>query len=369
MSLPAFFFDRVSAEIRQQMDGVLALADQLSRQRLGPDAQACVAGVAEAAAGVRRTLDSALDLKAVATDGLTLAPAPIRLCELTDTISDRWQARAAQAGVTLLVSYDGDPEACALGDRARLLQVFDGFIGEAVASAGRGAVEVSLKAADGPGDTLKLEGRVRGARSAAWEAQDVEARVRDLAARFGLEVAIGAMLARRIVAGHDGAVADEPQAGASQTVAFEFPLPRATEVPDGPAEADGRAAHILIVDDNATNRVVAQALCEMLQCSTETAEDGLQAVETARSGRFDLILMDIRMPGMDGVTATREIHALPGRAGQTPIIALTANVDPDEVRGYLEAGMVGVIEKPMKAEHLRDALAKALGETQDARAA
>lgn len=369
MSLPAFFFDRVSAEIRQQMDGVLALADQLSRQRLAPDAQACVAGVAEAAAGVRRTLDSALDLKAVATDGLALSPAPIRLCELTDTLGDRWQGRAAQTGVTLLISYDGDPEACVMGDGARLLQVFDGFIGEAVASAGRGAVEVSLRAAPGPGDTVKLQGRVRGARSAAWEAQDLEGRVREVATRFGLEVAIGAMLARRIVAGHDGTIADEPQAGAAQAVAFEFALPRATQAPDGPAETDGRAAHILIVDDNATNRVVAQALCEMLQCTTETAEDGLQAVETARSGRFDLILMDIRMPGMDGVTATREIHALPGRAGQTPVIALTANVDPDEVRGYVEAGMVGVIEKPMKPEHLRDALARALGETRDVEAA
>ena len=79
MSLPDFFFDRVTADIRRQMDGVLALTEQLTRQRLSPDAQACVSGVEEAAGGVRRILDAALDIRTVATDGLTTDPAPLRL--------------------------------------------------------------------------------------------------------------------------------------------------------------------------------------------------------------------------------------------------------------------------------------------------
>jgi CheY-like chemotaxis protein len=163
------------------------------------------------------------------------------------------------------------------------------------------------------------------------------------------------------VAGLDGRVREEAGPGAARTVTFDLRLPAAADAPPLPSPGDERVAHVLIVDDNATNRVVAQALCEMLHCTTETAEDGLEAVEIARGGRFDLILMDIRMPGMDGVTATREIKALPGRAGATPIIALTANADPEDARGYIEAGMIGVIEKPMKAEHLRRALERALG--------
>ncbi|WP_374470932.1 response regulator [Phenylobacterium sp.] len=369
MSLPAFFFDRVSAEIRQQMDDVLALADQLARQRLAPDAQACVAGVADAAAGVRRMLDNALDLNALTSGGLALQPAPVSLRELVDGVQDRWGERARQCDVTLLVSYAGAPDARVLGDAGRLLQVFDGFLGEAVASSARAAVEVSLQATP-VADGLRLTGCVRGARSEAWTGEDAETRVRRIADRLGLEVALGLVLARRIVAGHEGRVSEQPGPGAAHTVAFELVLPVASDSPAAPAPAHAaeRPPHILIVDDNATNRVVAQALCEMFQCTTETAEDGLQALEVARSGRFDLILMDIRMPGMDGVTATREIRALPGRAGATPIIALTANADPDEADGYLKAGMLGVIEKPMKAEHLRAALATALADG-DAQAA
>ena len=118
---------------------------------------------------------------------------------------------------------------------------------------------------------------------------------------------------------------------------------------------------MLVVDDNATNRMVAQALCEMFDCTCEAASDGLEAVEAARAGRFDLILMDIKMPRMDGVTAARAIRALPGEAGETPIVALTANADPDDAAEYLAAGMDGVVEKPMKPEHLLAVLQQALG--------
>src|SRR5689334_6138615 len=167
MSLPAFFFERVTADIRQQMDGVLALTDQLSRQRLTPDVQACVSGVEEAASGVRRMLDAALDLRNVAVQGLTTDPQPLRLRELIDEVHSRWQPQAAMSGVTLLVSYDGDPDVCAVADRQRLLQVFDGFVGEAVASMRRGAVEASIRASVSD-SSVCIEGRVRGGRDVSW---------------------------------------------------------------------------------------------------------------------------------------------------------------------------------------------------------
>jgi CheY-like chemotaxis protein len=116
-----------------------------------------------------------------------------------------------------------------------------------------------------------------------------------------------------------------------------------------------------VVDDNATNRMVVEALCEMFDCSTESVVDGVEAVEAAKAGRFDLILMDIKMPRMDGVTAARKIRGLALPAAQVPIIALTANADPDEVREYLAAGMCTVVEKPIKPERLMEALEYALG--------
>ena len=361
MSLSEFFFDRVTADICQQMDGVLALTEQLQRQRLSPDAEVCVSGVNEAAEGVRRLLECAVDLRKVTRGGVTQDPQPLRLRELVDEVHSRWQPAAAVSGVTILVSYDGDPDACALADRARLLQVFDGFVGEAVASMRRGAVEASLRSVIGP-DGVRIEGRVRGARDPAWDSQDLESRVRDVESRFGLEVAIGVMLARQVVDGLGGVLRNEGAGGTSETVIFEMLLPVASENPVEEPQAAERSAHVLVVDDNATNRMVAQALCEMFDCTCESANDGAEAVEAARAGRYDLILMDIKMPVMDGVAATRAIRALGGPASLVPIIALTANAEPEDAEGYPAAGMNGVVEKPMKPEHLLAALQAALGE-------
>jgi CheY-like chemotaxis protein len=359
MSLPDFFAERVTTDIRQQMDGVLALAGQLSRQRLNPDGQACVASIEEAATGITRLLELALDLRGITQKGLELQLEPVRLREVMDEIEARWQPRAAAAGITLLVAYDGDPDAAAMADRKRLLQIFDGFIGEAVGAQARGAVEAGLYAYPGP-EFVRIEGRIRGPRDAGWDAKDIETRIRSIAERLGLEVAIGSMLARNILSGMDGQLRKEANAGASDTAAFEMKLPLVPDMVAEPTEDTGRAAHILVVDDNATNRMVAQSLVEMFDCTSEAAEDGEEAVEAASTGRFDLILMDIKMPRMDGVAATRLIRAMPGAVGQTPIIALTANADPDDAEAYLAAGMNGVVEKPMKPEHLLTALQQAL---------
>jgi CheY-like chemotaxis protein len=115
--------------------------------------------------------------------------------------------------------------------------------------------------------------------------------------------------------------------------------------------------------------MVAETLCEMFDCTSESAADGVEAIEAARTGRFDLILMDIKMPRMDGVAATKAIRALGGRTGRVPIIALTANADPDDAAGYVSAGMNGVVEKPMKPETLLLALQRALAEADAASAA
>ena len=102
-----------------------------------------------------------------------------------------------------------------------------------------------------------------------------------------------------------------------------------------------------MVEDNATNRLIATKLLENLGASVETAADGYLGVEAAGQGGFDVILMDIQMPGIDGVEAARRIRALGGAAAATPIVALTANVLAHQRRAYLDAGMDGVVGKPI----------------------
>lgn len=361
MSLPEFFFERVTSEIHQQMEGVLALAERLARQPMGADAQACIAGVTEAARTVRQILASSQDLKSASVHGLSIEPESKRAAALADEVQERWQARATDSGLTLLVSYDGDPDALVMVDALRMHQVFDAFIAQALAGLRRGAVEATLKATAN-GDITRLEGRIRGGAERAMGDRALD--LREIEALFGLETALGVALGRTIVETLGGEIHAEPNVGAGETLVFQIDVPTAREaepVEEGLGQTE-RAAHILVVDDNATNRMVAETLCEMFDCTSESATDGVEAVEAARTGRFDLILMDIKMPRMDGVTATREIRALPGQPGRVPIIALTANADPEDAAAYLKAGMNGVVEKPMKPENLLRALQENLAE-------
>lgn len=359
MPLSQSILDRVSAEIRQHMDGIAVLADQLARHPRADDAEACAAGVAGSAASVRRMLDGAMDIRAAEAEGLALTHESVRLDQLVDGLQARWQQRGLPAHVALLVSYDGPPEASVMGDGRRLSQIFDGLVAEASAGLARGGVEIGVRARDLHGE-IRLSCRVRADRP--WSAAD--ASLDELAESLGVEAAIEANLARRLLEQLGGRLQGEAGLGRGQTLAFELSLP-AVQAPPAPASAPaGRPAHVLVVDDNATNRMVAQALCEMFACTSEAAGDGVEAVDLAATGRFDLILMDIRMPRMDGVDATRAIRALPAPVGATPIVALTANADSEDVAAYVAAGMNGVVEKPMKAEHLLAALQQALESTE-----
>jgi CheY-like chemotaxis protein len=106
--------------------------------------------------------------------------------------------------------------------------------------------------------------------------------------------------------------------------------------------------------------MAAQTLCEMFGCTSESVEDGAAAVEAAATGRFGLVLMDVKMPGMDGVEATRRIRAGRSVGSQVPILAVTANADRADAAFYRSCGMNGVVEKPVKPERLLEAMSAVL---------
>ncbi|HEX3405711.1 MAG TPA: response regulator, partial [Caulobacteraceae bacterium] len=293
--------------------------------------------------------------------------------ELMDNIEARWRDQAEIAGVTLLVSYDGAPNCAAMIDAGRLMQVFDALTGHALAHSQRGVVEASLQVRQA-GAGLALTGRVRD-NGVTYPPDYLAGMFRglsDAAAAGGAGMQLQLMLAQRAIEAMAGRLEARANPGPGATVAFELAAEAAEDEAPADPEATAepaRSAHILVVDDNATNRMVVEALCEMFDCSTESVADGVEAVEAAKGGRYDVILMDIKMPRMDGVTATREIRKLPGAAGRAPIIALTANADADEVAQYLAAGMRAVVEKPIKPERLLEALDAALAERGEPKAA
>jgi CheY-like chemotaxis protein len=347
------------SEFRGHLLGLLAMTDRLGRQNLNPDAQTQVRSIQATGETLLKLADEGQDLLKARQGRLELKPGPQLLRELVDTVQDRWTARASQSGVSLLASYDGDPDLSAMVDANRMIQVFDNLVDHALQQTREGSVEVSLHART-QGGQVKLKGRVRDT-GAGLSSAGATRILNSPVGNLNLEGSLPLSLTRGIVTCMKGSIRAEDNAGQGMTVVFEITVPALEAIEQAPVRpTTGASPHVLVVDDNATNRMVAEALCAMFDCTCETASDGFEAVEAARVGRFDMILMDIKMPRMDGLAATKAIRNLSGPAASIPIVALTANVDAEDARSYLAAGMCSVVEKPIKPDRLLQAIMVAL---------
>ena len=360
------FLAVMSHEIRTPLNGVLAVADILERKLSQPELAAYVHTIQDSGQTLLRLLTDALDLSRAEAGRLELAEDPFNVPRLLDDVAALWTARAEQKGVALAFVYDGEADQWALGDAVRIKQVLNNLIGNALKFTAEGGVEVRLSARRDDVH-VAIEGIVADTGIGVPEEllaaifqpfSQTEAGQRHGGAGLGLSIC------QEIVERMGGAVSAAANPGGGTVFRFTFPLfdvpaPKAgarEAEPDALAPAGEGGLRVLIADDNATNRLVAETLCGMFGCASESVEDGEQAVAAARTGRFDLILMDIKMPNLDGVAATRRIRGFDGAAAAVPIVALTANADPWDAASYLAQGMDAVVEKPIKAERLLEAM-------------
>lgn len=369
------FLAVMSHEIRTPLNGVLGVAQYLERRLEAHELRPYARTIMESGEGLLRLLTDALDLSRAEAGALALEERPFAVAALLSDIQALWSPCCEQKGLGFELIATGAVDRWAHGDSMRIKQIFNNLIGNALKFTTVGAITVALDIVQ-EGGCLRFRGRVTD--TGPGVPDDVAPRLfqpfsTGAGQRQGAGAGLGLSICRELVERMDGVITLQPgvETGASfeiDFVLFEVPAQAAVDhTPAAPTHHE--TLHVLVVDDNPTNRLVASTLLETFGCTTEVAENGALAVEAVSTRPFDLVLMDIKMPVMDGVTAAARIRALPGDMARVPIIALTANADPSDQKGYLDAGMDGVVEKPIKAEVLLDAVRRALTPSEAARSA
>jgi len=255
-----------------------------------------------------------------------------------------------------------------LGDGARLRQVLTNFLSNALKFTAEGEIGVLVEQrVDGERRRLRVAVKDSGIGVAPEHAEAIFTRFSQADAsvsrKFG-GTGLGLAISKRIIEAMGGKIGVESTPGHGSTFWFEVSLPIAAAAgPDDdfvqPAVHVSQSLRLLVVDDNAVNRELIRTLLEPFDLEIHTAADGVEAIEAASRSPFDVILMDVQMPNMDGLAATRCIRdtAVPG-APRIPIIAMTANILPEQIARCLEAGMDDHIGKPIHPAMLLEKLAR-----------
>ncbi|UTP38321.1 ATP-binding protein [Phenylobacterium sp. LH3H17] len=352
------FLAAMSHEIRTPLNGILGMGMVLSKEALSERQQGQVQIILQSGGILLSLLDDLLDISKIEAGRLTLEEGEVDLAEIVRAAQTSLTVLAAEKDVAVSCVVEPEAEGRFGGDPTRIRQIVNNLCSNALKFTDDGQIKLDVSYADGQ---LRLTVRDTGIGISA-------AKIGELFQKFtqadpsitrkfggtGLGLAISQELARLM----GGEITLESEEGVGSTFTVRLPLARlegerTSVLPgDGPREVELESAsdlRVLVAEDNPVNQIVIQAILAQAGVAPVVVNDGKEAVEAWRTGEWDLILMDVQMPVMDGMTATRLIRQEEvGRTGApTPILALTANVMTHQQQAYREVGMDGAVPKPI----------------------
>ena len=360
------FLANVSHEIRTPLNGILGMVQVMQSRPIGSAYQEELDLLANSGVSLLRILNDLLDIAKVEAGKLTLDLEPFAVGTLAKASIANFAGLAANKGLSLELDVRPEADGWYIGDSTRIKQIIDNLISNAIKFTQEGSVRLTVSECAGElhwevkdtglGMTPEVLGRIFG----QFEQADAST-----ARRLG-GTGLGLSICRDLASAMGGSVMAQSQPNVGAVFSVILPLERVTPAagmsdapPDetafGVSQACLRPLHVLVAEDHPVNQLVLRKLLEPFGCQLTIVEDGERAVEAAFSADWDLILMDLQMPVLDGVGALRKIRALERATGapRRTIVAASASVMPDDVTRYLGYGFDDVLPKPVQVSEIR----------------
>ena len=359
------FLANMSHEIRTPLNGVIGLSQALARTELTDEQREMLDLMASSSRTLQTLLGDILDLARVESGRMQLSDEPFDLARAVQEAGQLYEAGAREKGLGFTIDVAADVRTWVLGDVVRLKQILTNLVSNAVKFTETGFV--TLRAETGPLRDGQRTVRFTVEDTGIGFDPDTRARLftrfeqadGGIARKFG-GTGLGLAICRQLAGMMGGELDCESELGGGSAFILTLPM-RETEavapaaIETAPAEAaSGRRLRVLLADDHPTNRKVVELILAVANVDLVSVEDGAQAVSAFREGEFDLVLMDMQMPVMDGLAATREIRlqeAADGRA-RARVVMLTANALPEHVAAGQAAGADGHVAKPFNTSEL-----------------
>ena len=367
----SIFLANMSHEIRTPMNGILGMAEMLDGGLTQPAQKNMIRVIRDSGEALLSILNDILDLSKIEAGRLELEVIPFRLTEVTARIEALHRLKAAEKGLRLDVFTDTRAALPRLGDPHRVAQILHNLVGNAVKFTDTGSVTVSLSVLSG--ERIRIEVADTG----IGMTEEQQAHIFDefvqadgtVTRRFG-GTGLGMSIVHRLVAMMGGTLEVASQPARGTTITTTIPLPEAqpaalaAPVAAAPAASspDLSGRRILAADDNAINLEVLSAMLENTGAHLVTVENGRQAVDAFAAAPFDLIMLDISMPVIDGPAALQQMQRQAEDQGRAmpPAIAFTANLMPHQISDYHGAGFADIVSKPLKRQQLMEQILRQL---------